>query len=150
MCKTKLGMRRRQDPQEGEQEEVSSTKLIPGNSSNDMKSKLDELVQEIKSIKQSVGDRPVALQQNSILSTPFKEPMIRRIGIPSPDLSRPSISLSSNHPTVSTTQTPAPTFIVETAVEPSLPRALDNQPFSGEDIDYYFQKWVYPRLLCLR
>ncbi|KAK6081981.1 hypothetical protein SCUP515_02760 [Seiridium cupressi] len=98
-------------------------------------------VQEIQSIKQSVGDRPIPQQPNLISSTPFKDPAIPRLGMPSPGLSRPSISTSSNHPTVSTTQTPGPTFAIETNVEPSLPRALGNQPFSGEDIDYYFQKY---------
>ncbi|KAH8203353.1 hypothetical protein TruAng_002448 [Truncatella angustata] len=111
------------------------------------KSKLDELVQEIQSIKQSVGDRSTPVAQPSfVVPAPFKEPVLPRLGMPSPNLSGPTISLNGNPPTVSATQTPATTFVVDTNVEPSLPRALDNQPFSGEDIDYYFQKWVLSRL----
>lgn len=105
------------------------------------KSKLDELVQEIQSIKQSVGDRPVT-QQATGLPSPFKDHVMPRIGIPSPELSRLSVSHSSNHATtVSTGQTPAPTFVMETNIEPSTSRALGNMPFSGPDIDYYFQKY---------
>ncbi|KAI1854941.1 hypothetical protein JX266_001059 [Neoarthrinium moseri] len=86
----------------------------------------------------SVGDRSAQLSQPS--STPLRDVGIPRLGMPSPDITRPSLSSNSNPPTVSAIQTPLTTFI-DAAVEPSLPRALGSQPFSGEDIDYYFQKY---------
>lgn len=105
------------------------------------KSKLDELVQEIQSIKQSVGDRP-GTQQSTALPSPFKDHVMPRMGMPSPDLTRLSVSHSSNHATTASTGlTPAPTFVIETNVEPSLSRALGNMPFSGPDIDHYFAKY---------
>ncbi|KAI0128448.1 hypothetical protein BJ170DRAFT_569745, partial [Xylariales sp. AK1849] len=101
------------------------------------KSKLDELVQEIQTIKQTVGERSSQLPQQT--PTPFKGLGMPRLGMPSPDIT--GNSASSNAPTGSTNQTPATNLINEPNVEPSLPRALGSQPFSGEDIDYYFQKY---------
>ncbi|OTB06888.1 hypothetical protein M426DRAFT_318603 [Hypoxylon sp. CI-4A] len=123
------------------------------------RSKLDELVQEIQSIKQSVSGQPSSStsptraysQQNDAL-TSFKEPSQPRIGVPSPaSMSagaevRPVVVVpSASGATVapaSVIHTPASLPLVQTpSAEPTLPRALGSQPFSGEDIDYYFQKY---------
>ncbi|KAI0115296.1 hypothetical protein F4814DRAFT_418912 [Daldinia grandis] len=122
------------------------------------KSKLDELVQEIQSIKQSVSGQSTSLPsqttefspQNEVL-TPFKESVPPRLGVPSP------ISISADVEgrapaivaTISTTvvpssviHTPASIPLIQgPAAEPVLPRALGSQPFSGEDVEYYFQKY---------
>ncbi|KAI0382904.1 hypothetical protein F5Y04DRAFT_251348 [Hypomontagnella monticulosa] len=127
------------------------------------KSKLDELVQEIQSIKQSVssvGGQPTSLPgqatqyspQNEVIN-PIKEPSLPRLGVPSPISvsaeaeGRPPTAMTSAAipPTVapsSVIHTPAsiPLILIPSA-EPTLPRALGSQPFSGEDIDYYFQKY---------
>ncbi|KAI2466575.1 hypothetical protein F4781DRAFT_348950 [Annulohypoxylon bovei var. microspora] len=123
------------------------------------KSKLDELVQEIQSIKQSVSGQVTVspnqasasayTQQNETIP-PFKESAPPRLGVPSPvsistgELRAPTIITSSNatvapSSVTHTPETPAPAQIP--AAEPALPRALGSQPFSGEDIDYYFQKY---------
>ncbi|KAL7626207.1 hypothetical protein AAE478_002977 [Parahypoxylon ruwenzoriense] len=115
-----------------------------------------ELVQEIQSIKQSVGGQSSPLpgqataypQQNVI--SPSKEPGPSRLGMPSPasvttgpEMRAPS-TVSPANVTItpsSVIHTPATIPLAQNpVVEPSLPRALGSQPFSGEDIDYYFQK----------
>ncbi|KAI2630879.1 hypothetical protein GGR54DRAFT_174847 [Hypoxylon sp. NC1633] len=123
---------------------------------NDMCSKLDELVQEIRSIKQSVGGQPVSLpsqaagysQQNEAPDA-LKSPVQSRLGVPSP------ISISTGPEVVPTSVASIPTTIAPSSVthtpasiqlgqitaEPTLPRALGSQPFTGDDIDYYFQKY---------
>lgn len=112
------------------------------------KSKLEELVQEIQTIKQTVGvGQPVgqsvelcgtqisthkAVYPQQQVTTPFRDPESQPFGIPSPGVNRiPPSSI----------QTPATTLVSELHIEPSLPRALGSQPFSGEDIDYYFGRY---------
>ncbi|KAI0180370.1 hypothetical protein GGR52DRAFT_588010 [Hypoxylon sp. FL1284] len=125
--------------------------------------KLDELVQELQSIKQSVNGQTTSLPSQGTGYEPlaFKEPNPQRPGIPSP------ISASSAAevrppivPPVVTTPRPAPVAPSSAQVtqpvthspagiplaqspgsEPTLPRALGSQPFSADDIDYYFQKY---------
>ncbi|KAI1460658.1 hypothetical protein F4805DRAFT_371272 [Annulohypoxylon moriforme] len=120
------------------------------------KSKLDELVQEIQSIKQSVSGQVATspnqaaayIQQNETIA-PFKDSAPPRLGVPSPvsistgEAGAPTIIASSNatiapSSVIHTPETPVP---VQIPAEPALPRALGSQPFSGEDIDYYFQKY---------
>ncbi|KAI0010339.1 hypothetical protein F4779DRAFT_317499 [Xylariaceae sp. FL0662B] len=121
------------------------------------KSKLDELAQEIRSIKQSVSDRSVSSpsqtteyhERNALES--FKEPGPSQLGIPSPASAsagavvKPGVLNTSNIVAITPSpvlQSPATTLLTkDVAVEPSLPRALGSYPFSGEDIDYYFQKY---------
>ncbi|KAI1213053.1 uncharacterized protein F4807DRAFT_412741 [Annulohypoxylon truncatum] len=120
------------------------------------KSKLDELVQEIQSIKQSVNgqvttspNQAVAYTQQNETIIPFKDPAPARLGVPSPvsistgEARAPTIVTSSNATivpsSIHTPETPVPPQIP--AAEPALPRALGSLPFSGEDIDYYFQKY---------
>ncbi|KAI1378344.1 hypothetical protein F4677DRAFT_412923 [Hypoxylon crocopeplum] len=121
------------------------------------KSKLDELVQEIQSIKQSVSGQSGASlptqatgysQQNEALIS-FKEADPPRLGVPSPV----SAGSEVRPPTIvaSAPATVAPSSVIHTPVsltlglspsaDPTLPRALGSQPFSGDDIDYYFQKY---------
>jgi transcriptional regulatory protein LEU3 len=68
-----------------------------------------------------------------------------RPSIPSPNVSRVPLSSGASGAVQSTSQTPATTVLGECgSIEPSLPRALGSQVFSGEDIDYYFLKHVLP------
>lgn len=113
-------------------------------------SKLDELVREIQSIKQSVGSTtPLA-----VAAAPMKEPfMAPRPGWTPSDtlaaLAKPAHaglatgSSSSNTALAPTSPLPHATRHQDASVSPSQPRALGSQPFSGEDIDYYFQKLVW-------
>ncbi|CAJ2506188.1 Uu.00g003180.m01.CDS01 [Anthostomella pinea] len=116
--------------------------------------KLDELVQEIQSIKQSVGSVSLppqgTTQQHDGATCPLQGPAVPRLGLPSPS-SGPSDSTSrysgpeaANGVVVDPSQilhTPAVTLPQEPGIKPSLSRALGSHPFSGEDIDYYFQKY---------
>ncbi|KAI0887469.1 uncharacterized protein GGS22DRAFT_157231 [Annulohypoxylon maeteangense] len=121
------------------------------------KSKLDELVQEIQSIKQSVtgqitaspNQAPAYTQQNETI-VPFKESAPPRLGVPSPvsistgEVGGPTVIASSNATVApsSVIHTPeTPVSIQTPAAGPALSRALGSQPFSGEDIDHYFQKY---------
>ncbi|KAI1105940.1 hypothetical protein F4804DRAFT_90894 [Jackrogersella minutella] len=130
------------------------------------KSKLDELVQEIQSIKQSVGSQSSTsptqasgYSQQNEAPAPFKESAPPRLGVPSPvSVSagevRPSTLATSSSATIASTSvihTPESILLVQ--AELALPRALGSQPFSGEDIDYYFQKYFecyHPYMPILR
>ncbi|KAI1640199.1 hypothetical protein F4809DRAFT_520615 [Biscogniauxia mediterranea] len=107
------------------------------------KSKLDELVQEIQSIKQTVGG---SARLPGYSQQPQQHGEVRP-GLPSPaGTSGTAIPAAVESSTVAPSpglQTPAATTTLpqDPAVEPSLPRALGSRPFSGEDIDYYFQKY---------
>ncbi|KAI1085786.1 hypothetical protein F5B20DRAFT_18105 [Whalleya microplaca] len=121
------------------------------------KSKLDELAQEILSIKQSVGDRSASLssqtaeyhEQNALDS--MKEPGPSQLGIPSPTsvstvaVIKPSVLNVSSNATIDpspVSHSPTASLLIkDAAVGPSLPRTLGSYPFSGQDIDYYFQKY---------
>ncbi|KAI1393551.1 uncharacterized protein F4822DRAFT_385015 [Hypoxylon trugodes] len=121
------------------------------------KSKLDELVQEIQSIKQSVGGHPssptvtVGRAEQNDTFTPFKEHSTPRFGVPSPasvsaaaEIRPPPLATPVNATVApsSVIHTPASTTLGQTpTTEPTFPRALGSQPFSGEDIDYYFHKY---------
>ncbi|KAI1768724.1 hypothetical protein GGR53DRAFT_349775 [Hypoxylon sp. FL1150] len=111
------------------------------------RSKIDELVQEIQSIKQSVNGQSSSLPSQGTGYEPltFKEPNTQRLGIPSP------ISVSTApevRPPAIASATVAPSSVINTpsighspGADPILPRALGSQPFSGDDIEYYFQKY---------
>ncbi|KAI1335107.1 hypothetical protein F5Y15DRAFT_256476 [Xylariaceae sp. FL0016] len=116
------------------------------------KSKLDELVQEIQAIKQSVGSgslqsqTPSKQHQHQMDSNAFSP--LRDTTVPVLGTSSPSTATSG--PTAAASNPPsAPTPALHTSVttvprepvEPSLFRALGSHPFPGEDIDYYFQKY---------
>jgi hypothetical protein len=115
-------------------------------------SKLDELVQEIQSIKQSVGSASSTnLPQSNAVASPFREPTAQQLSIPSPS-GVSSGSASKHHVTgprsagtldsSAALNTPATTTLLQDlSSEPSLPRTLGSYPFSGDDIDYYFQKF---------
>ncbi|KAI0597689.1 hypothetical protein F4775DRAFT_225647 [Biscogniauxia sp. FL1348] len=114
------------------------------------KSKLDELVQEIQSIKQTVGGSaplPGYSQQPQPRPQPPQHGEMRP-GLPSPAGTSSAAAIPAA--VESSTMAPSPglqtpvtitTLPQDPAVEPSLPRALGSRPFSGEDIDYYFQKY---------
>ncbi|KAI0840553.1 hypothetical protein F5Y06DRAFT_243026 [Hypoxylon sp. FL0890] len=122
------------------------------------KSKIDELVQEIQSIKQSVAGQSSSSpsqataysQQNGPIS-PFKDAGPPRLGVPSPgsvstgaDVRPPVIATSSSITVAPSSVIHTPTsipLVQSPPAEPTLPRALGSHPFSGEDIDYYFQKY---------
>ncbi|OTA66607.1 hypothetical protein K449DRAFT_235257 [Hypoxylon sp. EC38] len=122
------------------------------------KSKLDELVQEIQNIKQSVTGQSSSSpsqataysQQNGPIS-PFKDTGPSRLGVPSPASVSAPVEVRPPVITTSSSITVAPSSVIHTptsipliqspSAEPTLPRALGSQPFSGEDIDYYFQKY---------
>ena len=108
-------------------------------------SKLDELAREIQSIKQSVGDRPAppstgpGLPQPQDATAPFTPP--DALGTTLSGSAVPSERLAGSHVAVR----PSPQVSLAEAgqdpnIGPSLPRALNSQAFSGEDIDHYFQK----------
>ncbi|KAK8055837.1 hypothetical protein PG993_001064 [Apiospora rasikravindrae] len=104
------------------------------------RNKIDELVQEIRTIKQTVGSghNPTG----GIGAAPFtRDPPLPQPVINSPDAIRASFSDKSAPSGPSFTETPATTLVGDVPIEPSLPRALGSQPFSGEDIDYYFKKY---------
>ena len=106
-------------------------------------SKLDELAREIQSIKQSVGDRSVppstvsGLSQQQSTITPFTPSETLSTTLTGPTTIGRSINTEAIVKPPSSCQT-----ILEQGsnIDPSLPRALNSQPFSGEDIDHYFQK----------
>ncbi|KAI5928401.1 hypothetical protein F4810DRAFT_643437 [Camillea tinctor] len=112
------------------------------------KSKLDELVQEIQSIKQTVGG---AAPLPGYTQQPQPQPQQHgelRPSLPSPagtsgTTTIPAAVESSTIAPSSGLQTPVTTTLApqDPVVAPSLPRALGSRPFSGEDIDYYFQKY---------
>ncbi|KAI3338973.1 hypothetical protein F4824DRAFT_66956 [Ustulina deusta] len=112
------------------------------------RSKLDELVQEIQSIKESVGSASsTGLPPPNAVITPSRDS--EQLGIASPGgLSSRSrqhavvgpVSSGAIEPPVAL-NTPVTTVLQDTSSEPSLPRTLGSYPFSGEDIDYYFQKF---------
>ena len=105
-------------------------------------SKLDELAREIQSIKQSVGDRSVppstvsGFSQQQSTVTPFTASEALGATLAGPTTTGRSINTEAivNPPSCQT--------ILEQGsnIDPSLPRALNSQSFSGEDIDHYFQK----------
>ncbi|KAI1429272.1 hypothetical protein F5Y12DRAFT_475572 [Xylaria sp. FL1777] len=111
------------------------------------RSKLDELVQEIQSIKESVGSASSKnLPPPNAVITPSRES--DQLGIASPGgVSSRSRQYASGHMSTGAIEpsivlnTPVTTVIQDTSSEPSLPRTLGSYPFSGEDIDYYFQKF---------
>ncbi|KAK7940838.1 c6 zinc finger domain containing protein [Apiospora aurea] len=104
------------------------------------RNKIDELVQEIRTIKQTVGS-----SQNptgGIVAAPFpRDPPLPQPVTNSPDAIRASTTDKSAPSGPSFTETPATTLVGDVPIEPSLPRALGSQPFSGEDIDYYFKMY---------
>ncbi|KAK8050006.1 hypothetical protein PG994_011736 [Apiospora phragmitis] len=104
------------------------------------RSKIDELVQEIQTIKQTVGSSHPTGGIVAAPTAPFpKDPPLPQPVINSPDAIRASLSdksAAASGPSI--TETPATTLVGDVHIEPSLPRALGSQPFSGEDIDYYF------------
>lgn len=111
-------------------------------------SKLDELAQEIQSIKESVGSASSAsLPPSSAVITPSRDS--EQLGITSPSaVSSRSRQNATGRPVVTDSieppvalNTPVTTVIRDTGSSPSLPRTLGSYPFSGEDIDYYFQKF---------
>ncbi|KAI0024839.1 hypothetical protein F4780DRAFT_723227 [Xylariomycetidae sp. FL0641] len=123
------------------------------------KSKIDELAKEILSIKQSVGPASVPTSgavftqhQNALQSIP-RERELSQPSIPTPStgLAVPSEprrysagpAVSENAPFTETSfalHTPD-TLAQDQVIGPSLPRALKSHPFTGEEIDYYFQKY---------
>ncbi|KAK7924148.1 hypothetical protein PG985_006202 [Apiospora marii] len=99
--------------------------------------KIDELVQEIRTIKQTVG---------SSHHPPATAPFPNDVPLPPPVVTSPaaigaSLSDKSTASVLPATTTPATTLVDDVPTEPSLPRALGSQPFSGEDIDYYFKMY---------
>ncbi|KAI0408649.1 hypothetical protein F4802DRAFT_594061 [Xylaria palmicola] len=111
------------------------------------RSKLDELVQEIQSIKESVGSASsTTVPHPNALAAPSREPAPEQISIVSPS---GASSASSHHAaarSVSTgvpaaLSTPVTTQLHDASSEPGLPRTLGSYPFSGDDIDYYFNKY---------
>ncbi|KAI0417251.1 hypothetical protein F5X98DRAFT_341034 [Xylaria grammica] len=107
------------------------------------RSKLDELVQEIQSIKESVGSAASNLPLSNAVITPSRDP--EQLGIASPS---GVSSRSRQHTTAGgaieppvALNTPVTTALHDATSEPSLPRTLGSYPFSGEDIDYYYQKF---------
>ncbi|KAI8634603.1 hypothetical protein F5Y19DRAFT_118501 [Xylariaceae sp. FL1651] len=114
------------------------------------RSKLDELVQEIQSIKQSVESTSSTNLPRQNAVAPPRELATQQLRIPSPS-GLSSGSTSKQHAPVSmgtgilepavALNTPATSLLADSSVEPSLPRTLGSYPFSGEDIDYYFQKY---------
>ncbi|KAI0166112.1 hypothetical protein GGR57DRAFT_496385 [Xylariaceae sp. FL1272] len=106
------------------------------------RSKLEELAQEIQSIKQSVGSSTSSpsININAVLgpaqrNAPNLASSRRHLGIPSPSASTGMIEANA------AASTPATSLAQDTTVEQSFPRVLGSYPFSGEDIDYYFQKF---------
>ncbi|KAK7970258.1 transcription factor SEF1 [Apiospora saccharicola] len=59
----------------------------------------------------------------------------------SPDAIRTSLSDKSTSSVLPAAETSETTLVEDAPIEPSLPRALGSQPFSGEDIDYYFHAY---------
>ncbi|KAI8949929.1 hypothetical protein F4801DRAFT_590705 [Xylaria longipes] len=111
------------------------------------RSKLDELVQEIQSIKETVGSSTNLPQQNTVI-TRSREPAAESLGIVSPSgasagsRQHASSSVSTGPLELQATlNTPVTTLLHDASREPSLPRTLGSYPFSGDDIDYYFQKY---------
>ncbi|KAI0512636.1 hypothetical protein F5B22DRAFT_648486 [Xylaria bambusicola] len=112
------------------------------------RSKLDELAQEIQSIKESVGSASSnSLPASNAVITPSRDS--EQLGITSPSTgssrSRQHVAVGpvgtgAIEPPVAL-NTPVTTVIQDTSTGPSLPRTLGSYPFSGEDIDYYFQKF---------
>ncbi|KAI0453288.1 hypothetical protein F5B21DRAFT_292692 [Xylaria acuta] len=125
------------------------------------RSKLDELVQEIQSIKETVGSAASTNlpQPNTVIIRP-REPAAESLGIVSPSGvsagSKQQASSSVNTGPLepqATLNTPVTTLLHDTSSEPSLPRTLGSYPFSGDDIDYYFQKYFefyHPYMPVLR
>ncbi|KAI0858913.1 hypothetical protein F4860DRAFT_484528 [Xylaria cubensis] len=113
------------------------------------RSKLDELVQEIQSIKETVGSATSTNlpQQNTVIAR-SREIASEPLGIVSPSgtsagsRQHASSSVSTGrHESQVALNTPVTTLLPDASSEPSLPRTLGSYPFSGEDIDYYFQKY---------
>ncbi|KAI0481555.1 hypothetical protein F4859DRAFT_424922 [Xylaria cf. heliscus] len=108
------------------------------------RSKLDELVQEIQSIKETVGSASSTnlSQPNTVITRS------EQLGIVSPGSvsaiskqhAASSVSTGPLEPQVAL-NTPVTTLLHDAGSEPSLPRTLGSYPFSGDDIDYYFQKY---------
>ncbi|KAI1353099.1 hypothetical protein F5Y01DRAFT_277784 [Xylaria sp. FL0043] len=112
------------------------------------RSKLDELVQEIQSIKESVGSvTSTNFPPANAAITPSRDSEQLGIASPSAVSSRSRqygaagpVRAGAIKPPVAL-NTPVTTVLPDTSCEPSLPRTLGSYPFSGEDIDYYFQKF---------
>ncbi|KAI0194190.1 hypothetical protein F4808DRAFT_453136 [Astrocystis sublimbata] len=113
------------------------------------RSKLDQLAQEIQSIKETVGSTNHLLP-SSTSDTRSKEPVSGSLEIAS--IASPNaISTASRHASSSASvvpfeprvpsKTPATTYLNDASSEPSLPRTLGSYPFSGDDIDYYFRMY---------
>ncbi|KAI0105457.1 hypothetical protein GGR51DRAFT_188949 [Nemania sp. FL0031] len=114
------------------------------------RSKIDELVQEIQSIKETVGSASSSnISQPTTVITPSTEPSTEQPGIVSPDNSssrsrqhaatRPVCARAFEPPVA--LNTPVTPLLHDANSEPSLPRTLGSYPFSGDDIDYYYQKY---------
>ncbi|KAK6865548.1 transcription factor SEF1 [Apiospora arundinis] len=103
------------------------------------RNKIDELVQEIQTIKQTVGS---GHSTGEIIAAPFAKdlPLPQPVNH-SPDTIRASLSDKTVASGPPITETPATTLVEDVPIEPSLPRALGSQPFTGEDIDYYFNMY---------
>ncbi|KAI1117906.1 hypothetical protein F5Y14DRAFT_290090 [Nemania sp. NC0429] len=115
------------------------------------RSKIDELVQEIQSIKETVGSASstnLGHPPNAAI-TPSTEPAAERLSIVSPDGAYSQPRQHATAEPISTRvleppavlNTPAETIPHDASCEPSLPRTLGSYPFSGDDIDFYFQKY---------
>ncbi|KAI1816751.1 hypothetical protein GGS20DRAFT_536053 [Poronia punctata] len=121
------------------------------------RSKLDELAKEIQSIKQSVGSTSSnrlsqphgigtgslpkhATAQQQQLGGPSPSGMSCGSGSPSSRLSAPRVMNTALLPST-ILNTPDITAPQDADVEPSPARNLGSYPFSGEDIDFYFDKF---------
>lgn len=112
-------------------------------------SKLEELQQEVRSIKEAVGKSAVP----SPIYTRTLPPINTRDGLlshtlpPMRPFDAPVMLPPVLTPSVTTTPTPK-TVISSLGGRTAEPRALKSRAFSGEDINYYFDKYVRSLSAC--
>ena len=125
-------------------------------------SKLEELAAEVRNIKEAVAPRPIP----PILNPAPVDPQVlaRPVQLPSPHSNPPSLTTDSYlppransfvrlnpfiAPAVPETDVSTPALSNDTTLtlpapsgRPTEPRALGSRVFSGDDIDYYFEKYA--------
>lgn len=131
-----------------------------------MHSKLEELAAEVRNIKEAVAPRTLpAIIDDPPLASPTLSRAAAPVQLPSPHSNPPSLSTGpylpprtnsfarlnpfvgsaapeTNASTPASTQD-TPISLPASSGRPVEPKALGSRVFSGEDIEYYFDKYVY-------
>ncbi len=112
------------------------------------RSKLEELQQEVRSIKEAVGKStaPPPIFTRTLPPINSRDGILSQTLPPMRPFDTPILLPPVLTPSVTTTPTPK-TIISSIGSRAAEPRALKSRAFSGDDINFYFDKCVEPSML---